>query len=290
MRLLYICIILSINALFAGDIITTNDFGLIEKEAEKLDGNSLVLFDVDGTLIVPYAAILKPEGKDLFKQLVASHTDRDLFREIRMKARHALVDDRSIGFIQNLQQGKVPVIAFTAAPSKVRGAEQPGVWRVEELLKYGFDFSPAFPNLNFLELPKDVNQQHVPLYKSGVLYSSFHSKGDILVKFIQQLSLEPNMVIFVDDEFEHVQSVVTSLDKQGIPCIGFYYTAANEASGDLNLERARFQIDYFVEHDIWLEDMQLSLTTLPPNMQGKLRGLLWWLCPQGEFLGYGVLS
>jgi len=256
MRLIYIFIILTINSLFAGEIITTNDFGLIEKEAGGLDGNSLVLFDVDATLIVPNDAILKPKGKDLFKRLIASHTDRDLFREIRMKAPHALVDDRSINLVQKLQRNKIPVIAFTAAPSKVRGVEQPGVWRVNELQKYGFDFSPAFPNSNFLELPKEANQQHFPLFKSGVLYSSFHPKGDILVIFLQQLGLEPRKVIFVDDELEHVQSVVTSLDKQGIPCIGIHYTAANEVPCDLSVEQAHLQISHFIKHDIWLGDKE----------------------------------
>lgn len=256
MRLIYICIILTINSLFAGEIITTNDFGLIENEARKLDGDSLLLFDVDATLIVPNDALLKPKWKEFFEQLVAPYTDRDLFREIRMKAPHDLVDDRSINLVQNLQQNKIPVIAFTAAPSKVRGVEEPGVWRVDELQRYGFDFSLAFPNLNFVELPKKATQQYFPLFKSGVLYSSFHSKGDILILFLQQIGLKPKKVIFVDDELKHVQSVVTSLDQQGIPCIGIHYTAANEVSCDLNEEHVRFQINYFIEHDVWLGDKE----------------------------------
>lgn len=89
-----------------------------------------------------------------------------------------------------------------------------------------------------------------------IQYSAFHSKGDILVVFLHKLNLEPKKVIFVDDEFEHVQAVVTSLDKQGIPCIGIHYTAANDVSCDLNLEQARFQINYFIEHDIWLGDKE----------------------------------
>ena len=253
MRFIYIFIIL-LNSLSAGEIITTNDFALIEEKATVLDQDSLVLFDVDATLIVPNDAILKPKGKELFKRLIAGYTDRDLFREIRMKAPHTLVDDRSISLVQKLQQNKIPVLAFTAAPSVVQGVEQPGVWRVDELQRYGFDFSPAFPNLDFLEFPKNANQQHFPLFKSGVLYSSFHSKGDILIAFLQQLELKPRKVIFVDDELEHVQSVVARLDKQGIPCIGIHYTAADETPCDLNFEQALFQINYFIKNNVWLGD------------------------------------
>lgn len=259
MGLILFIAILNINSLFASEIITTNDWCLIEKEISKLDGDSLVLFDVDATLIVPSDALLKPKWKDFFEQLIASYTSRDLFREIRMKALHTLVDDRSIRLVQNLQRNKIPVIAFTAAPSTVRGVDEPGVWRVDELKRYGFDFSPAFPNSNFLELPKKANQQHFPLFKSGVLYSSFHNKGDILIVFLQQIGLKPNKVIFVDDELKHVQSVVTSLDEQSIPCMGIHYTAANDISCDLNEEQARFQINYFIQHDVWLGDKESRL-------------------------------
>lgn len=92
------------------------------------------------------------------------------------------------------------------------------------------------------------------LFKSGVLFSSFHLKGDILIMFLQKLKLVPKKVIFIDDEFEHVQSVVTCLDKQGISCLGIHYTAANEAPCDLDSEQARLQINYFIEYDIWLSD------------------------------------
>ena len=246
MRWIHFMIFFMINSLFAGDMMTTSDFDLIEQAIHRLGQNSLVLFDVDATLIVPDDAILKPKGKELFKQLVAGYTKRDLFREIRMKAPHSLVDHRSISLMDRLQLQQIPVIAFTAAPAKVRGHAPPGDWRVEELKRYGFDFSQSLPNCHILEMPKDADQPHDPLFKSGVLYSSFHSKGDILIAFLQGLAWRPDQVVFVDDELEHVQSVMTSLDEVGIPGIGIHYTAANEFPYDLNVEQAIFQINYFV--------------------------------------------
>ena len=128
------------------------------------------------------------------------------------------------------------------------------------LRKFGYDFSQAFPNCHFLELPKDDDQPHFPLYKSGVLYSSFHPKGDILLAFLQKLGWNPEKVVFVDDEFEHVQSVMTSLEKYKIPCIGIHYIAADKLACDLNVKQATHQINYFVEHDIWLEDKDCNNT------------------------------
>lgn len=254
MRVIYLFILLMMNSLYAGEIVTTDDFSLIENEMIGLDESSLVLFDVDATLIIPDDSILKPKGKELFKRLVAGYKDRDLYREIRVKAPQSLVDKKSLHLIQKLQDNKVPVIAFTGAPSSVKGIEDPGVWRVEELLRYGFDFSQAFPDTDFVEIHSQSLEDPSPLYKSGVLYSCFKPKGEILIEFLKQMELSPGKVIFIDDELNHVQSVVTALEEAGISCVGFHYTAADKFPCRLSMKRALFQIDFFVQYGLWVSD------------------------------------
>ena len=248
------CMIVCIPFMYAAEIIKTHDFGRIEEESYKLEKDALLLFDVDATLIVPDDAILKPKGKDLFKELIGGYTDRDLFREIRMQAPHSLVDNRSIVLVQRLLEQQVPVIAFTAAPAKIKETTQPGTWRVAELKRFGIDFRSSFPTCDYLELPQSSNQQQCPLYKHGVLYSSLHPKGDILVAFLHHMNFRPSKVIFVDDEIEHVHSVMTCLKREGIECIGIHYTAANELPCALNPEQASYQVEYFIQHDVWLSD------------------------------------
>lgn len=256
-RWIYFFLIFCINSILTGEIITTNDFNRIEKECNEIGKKSLVLFDVDGTLIVPDDAILQSKGRPLFKQLTERYTDRDLFREIRMVAPHSLVDQRSVELVEKLQKKQIPVIAFTAAPAKIQGEVQLGNWRVNELKKYGFDFSGTFPNDQYVELQQSLNQPFLPLYKLGVLYSSFHPKGEILIAFLRKLNLKPKKIIFIDDELVHVQSVMACLEREGIENICIHYTAANEIPCDLNSEQALFQVRYFIKHNIWLSDTQL---------------------------------
>lgn len=168
----------------------------------------------------------------------------------------SVVDSRSVEFIRMLQKHKVSILALTAAPAKVKGSECPGNWRVDELRRFGFDFQNTFPQDNCIMLPKSEQYPQSPMFKLGVLYSSFHPKGDILITFLQHLNLNPEKIIFVDDELKHVQSVISCLDKAGIQCVGIHYTAANEMPCDLNLELARFQVNFFVENDVWLSDKE----------------------------------
>lgn len=163
-------------ALQAGEMIATHDFARIEEEAEKLEGDALVLLDVDETLIMPDDAILKWRNRALFKQLTEGHKDRDLFRDIRFQASQSLVDCRTVPFVQKLQERKIRTMAFTLAPAKIRGMGPACDWRVNELKRYGFDFSSAFLGHPVLEFPKHPEQTHVPMFKSGVLFLPFIRK------------------------------------------------------------------------------------------------------------------
>lgn len=238
----------------SGEIIETHHLAHVEEIAGTYDNSSLILFDVDGVLIAPDDAILKPYRKHLFDELIAGHPERDLFRDIHLKAPHSLVDQSSIALLQKLQTKGIPTLAFTAAPSKAKHPGELGDWRIEELLRFGFDFRLTFPELPLKHFPKDPDQPFIPLYKSGILFSSLHPKGKILIHFLQHLEFRPNKVLFIDDDIKYVQSVVGSLEEVGIPCIGIHYTACRLPASPLDLERARFQVNYFLEHDIWLDD------------------------------------
>lgn len=262
MRWLYLSFLLVVTSLHAGQIVTTSDFGRIEEEIKKLDEQSLVLFDVDGTLIEPDDAILKYTARPYFYSLLIAHDEKDYFREIRLKAPHTVVDVRSIALIKELQEKNIPVLAFTAAPAKIREEGLPGEWRINELKQHGFLFTSPFPGCDFLELPKYPINPYFPIYNSGILFSSLHSKGDILITFLDMIDFKPNKVVFVDDELMQVYSVVATLEAFGIDCIGFHYTATINPPANFDPVRGYLQVKYFIDHAIWLSDDDGQLAQL----------------------------
>lgn len=245
-------------------IYSTSDLGQIEKALETLDSDSLVLFDVDSTLIVPDDAILRPSNEDFLEELLGGNIVQNLptgpryiFREILLNALHSLVDKGSISCVQNLQEKGIPVIAFTAAPrGKVGKVASVADFRIEELKRFGFDFSSAFAEKGVVELPKDPDKEFSPLFKSGILFASLHPKGDTLQKFLHAVGWTPNRVVLIDDQLEYVQSVGKALETFGIPYTGFHYTAAEKIPYNLNREVAQFQVRSFLEQSKWINDFQ----------------------------------
>jgi len=248
-------------------ILSTNDLRVIEKLLEEADEDTLVLWDVDQTLLTPNDPILKPKWEKLLDQLLGgkkfivdeSGKTRYIFREILMNAPHSLVDANSISLVQELQKKGVPVIAFSAAPGGKIGLVDSFIdWRINELQHFGFDFSSSFPNVETLRLPKDPDIEFPPIYKSGVLITSLHDKGPVLIDFFKLTNWKPKKVIFIDDQMSNIKSVVESLEDE-IQTIGVHYTAASDLPCALDEEAAKHQVEHFLKTGEWIlqEDAKL---------------------------------
>jgi hypothetical protein len=144
--------------------------------------------------------------------------------------------------IKCLQDKKIRTIALTAAPAGKLGAiESMADWRIDELKKMGFNFFLAFPEIQFLEFPKKVDKEFHPIFKSGILFSSKHPKGDILKQFLMTIHWIPSKVVFIDDRLEYLQSAENAMKEMGIDFTGLHYLAAEKLPCDLNEKLAEFQ-------------------------------------------------
>jgi hypothetical protein len=172
-----------------------------------------------------------------------------------MKAEISLVDAQWPLCIKKLQGRGIPTLAFTAAPGgKVGHISDLAEWRFRELQGFGFDFTKTLPHIEFLEFPKKDSKPHPPLFKSGILFSSMHSKGDILRQFLEAIQWYPSHVVLIDDYLKNLHAVEGVLQEMGIPFTGYHYQAVEKLSSTVDHEIAELQFRYLVEHEEWLSD------------------------------------
>lgn len=264
-------IVLSIGSflsLFA-EIHRVDNLDDIKQNLPQLDQNSLVLIDVDCTLIIFDDAILHPSGQKAARKFITEilenpsivpqgkYPDGYLNSKIISKATSSLLDDKFLSFVKDLQNNSIPTIAFTAAPTGELGVIRDMCdWRVNELKKFGFDFTSAFPNKPYLELSKKDNMKYVPVFKSGVLFTAWHSKGDVLKEFLHTIDWRPTKIILIDDRMKYLESVESTLNQMGIDFIGFHYTAAEKLPTKLDEALGEFQFKYLAENGEWLSDKE----------------------------------
>ncbi|MGB7978010.1 MAG: DUF2608 domain-containing protein [Chlamydiales bacterium] len=268
----------------SSQIFSAENLNLIEQIIENADQDTLVLFDVDQTLITPDDPILKPKYDKLLDDLMGgkkfitdeSGKTRYIFREILMHAPHSLIDPKSLVLVQKLQAKGVPVVAFSAAPGGKIGEVDSFVdWRINELHHFGFDFQSIFPHIQTLELPKDTDLEFPPIYKSGVLITSLHDKGPVLLNFFKESNWTPKKVIFIDDQMSNIRSVIESLEGH-TETIGIHYTGASLIPCALENKAAKYQVEHFLKTGNWISQAEAMIeneasAVLVPALNGAAK-------------------
>lgn len=248
---------------------------LIEKQLFKAQDNVLVIFDVDQVLIDPVDTILSAKGDTLKVTLLKGLGQRlgiaranELYSILIKEREVRLVENLIPEYIQKLHLHGHKVMGLTAFPTHRFGKiDNVTHFRKSQLQAFNIQFDAFAPNKIFSELnPEAIRTQHhfrTPSYDDGILYTGTGglnapplSKGSVLRAFLATLDWKPNSIIFIDDNFHHLQSVQECCKMEHIPFQGYHYTAANDLPGILDRTLARFQFKYLEKNDIWLSDFK----------------------------------
>lgn len=258
--------ILTCQVLFA-EIVEINRIDEASDKLSRVSPSSLVLFDVDYTLLFPQDAIMQPCGEALRKKYrkeildetsntpPQKYTPDDLFSRVWLAQKNGLVEDQLPSVIADLQKRSIKVMGLTAAVGEKFGVIPSGAdWRIEELRRCRISFAPAFPDQAVLTFPSLTTKSYIPLFKGGILFSALAPKGAVLESFLQAIQWKPEEVVFFDDRLPYLQSVEESMAKMGIPFLGFYYRAAEQIPCHLNVNVAALQMRTLSQEGIWLSD------------------------------------
>lgn len=245
-----------------GKILELDTLATFEHVVGPIDEHTFILFDVDETLITPKDAVLGPKGQLFVEQLIGELLEKGgaqkydtLLGRVLATAAFDVVEKRTSVLIQELQAQDIVVFAFTAAESgQIGEISSFSDFRVKQLQDMGYDFTSAFPQLDVLKLNKNDPKKGEPLFKSGILFSSDHPKGEILKQFLTTLKLKPSKIIFVDDRIDFLASVEDAMKDMQIEFLGLHYLALEKFSKEVDEKLASFQFKHLIEQGEWLND------------------------------------
>ena len=257
-------------------LVLTQGFALIvesptldtfEGALASIDQETLVLFDVDETLIVSKDLILRPCARNLWKKYAkeayenleispAPYLDNHILGLILPKMDYELVHPRVVSIIHALQQQNIKTIAFTKMMTGAYGSV-PCMedWRIAHLKQLGMDFSGAFPQFQKVEI-HPLRTGPPSLFKEGLLCANRQDKGPVLVAFLKSIDWKPSKILFLDNRYDYLQSVESALQGSGIEFLGFYYTEVEKRPCTIDSELAKFQFEHLAKTGIWLNDVE----------------------------------
>ena len=251
-------------------IIEAPNLNRFEETLETIDQQSLVLFDVDETLLIPKDLILNPYAREAWNQYAketienpeivppGKYDDEYFFGQVLAKIEYEVVDPKVAEIIRSLQRRNIKTIAFTRMPVGSLGVI-PSMedWRIEHLKKHQFDFSPAFPQ--FPEIKINVLSTGISsLFKQGMLCANKQDKGPVFTAFLDAIQWKPSQVVFIDNRLDYLKSVEIALEGTGIEFIGFHYRDVENRPRIVNEHLAKFQLMHLAKTGEWLGDQEAS--------------------------------
>lgn len=250
-----ICLITIINACSPDFfILSVSNFKAIDFSAIK-SSETLVIFDVDETLIQPIDTYLvneqKPEAIHFREKMVAAHPEikdwNRILSIIRQEAKRPLIEIDIMSEIKKLQQRNIPVIACTMMNTGKFGLyERLEIWPYTHLKSLGFEGS-----FSLYDFPLQGFQKN-PIFYKGILSTDQEQKGSVIGAFLDKISFEPKKIVMIDDSGESIRSMKDECFKRNIHFEGYIYQGAKEKKWDEKL--IEFQFEHLLIHRHWLSD------------------------------------
>lgn len=231
------------------------------------DANSIVLFDIDDTLIT--AVDVFARGRDFplgfyaqllikFPEFIQHSVQEELFSLIYQQAPRILVESAVIKIINDLKARGCLVLGLTSMESGSYGVmPNMPVWRSTMLKRMGIEFSAKYPNETFNGL-KEYRGTY-PILFDGILCCNQQPKGDVLNAFLTAHDLHPSQIVFFDDSTKHLQSVGAICAKHNISCMLFEYRGAYIIPGEWNDAVVLKQIETLLKEQRWISDSEARL-------------------------------
>lgn len=240
-----------------------NYYSQVQEVFDNCGKNSLIVFDIDDTLITAQDAFANDVWFPWYFKIIAGIKypkiifDKEKIEYIASivvkNATRYVFDTDIINIIKELQDKNIPVIALSYMKNGPVGIiENLPEWRANILKNLGISFSNKYPDTIFTKLPQKYN--NYPCLYNGILCTNKEPKGLTLGAFLDYYNLKPDKIIFFDDMTDNLVSVKKECQKRKINFMGFQVMGAQLTKPAWNNKRALLQLDFLIKHEQWLTD------------------------------------
>ena len=205
----------------------------------ELDNNTLVIFDIDYTLLRSKTSLGTPEWFShlMYREMAKGKTNEEGYHKwypIWMKSQQfneiELMDRKIPKLLEFIKKKKGSYIGLTHRnPVAAEMTEQ-------QFSKLGIKFEKSFPYkvqyASALKIPA--------LYQNGVLYChDFNEKGVVFLEWFYAIQKQLGKchfkkIVFIDDAGRNVASMAFAVKALGLQYIGVRYSAADKIKPPLN--------------------------------------------------------
>ena len=250
----FILFLISINpSILLCKIIETDK---ISDLLSEVDVNTLVVFDIDDTLITTKSLLGSTASWTYLANKVKCadlKMDREdfplnaLIESIIRQAPIKTLECDTVDLILGLQEKEIDVIALTARK------KHPFYLKTADVETYQ---SLKNINIDFYKKPFVFKDRPLDAFSKGIIYTDYQLKGPFLKRFLETIENKPSKIIFIDDQLYHVKSVEETVEGLSIPFVGYHYTYPEKNYPTFDPLLLNIQLEKMVMEGVILSDAE----------------------------------
>ena len=239
----------------------------------KVNANSLVIIDMDDTIITPQDNFFRFDSginkyHSFIVDLMESKTYQgnkfsdsefnDLISNFCLKRKTMLVEAGWPYFINRLLSSNASVIILTSVINlgKFGVIDNMINWRLNELNSFNINLSKQINGLNNIEFNDGFKEGY---FKDGILFTGKFSKGEILTLFLTKTKLSPDKIIVIDDKIANLRDIDQFMAEYKLSLESYLYRGVEKISGQPIELITQTQIYNLINGHRWLSDAEAFL-------------------------------
>jgi hypothetical protein len=260
----YLFIFINIFIFAQADIKKIESFEESIETLNQADKNSLVIFDIDNTLIMPEDCAFHDPSPifDTINKHFPDQNDEEHIKRCKpvIECKQILIQDIIVQIIKDLQNRAVRTMALTNLSSL-----DSDIWdwkrlRYSQLNKLNINFNNSFEKKYIILENLVGDDDGHPIFYEGILATNRVNKGIVLVEFLKKIGWIPKRIIFFDDSLANILSVEEELRKLNpeIEFHGYHYIKADLIDFSIDKDIFNSQVNYLIKYSCWVSPLQMQ--------------------------------
>ncbi len=251
LNIIFLC--LSFVSFAHAKIIETDHF---EDILSEIDQNTLVLIDIDDTLINTTSMLGNTSWWNYFvSKILNAHLPlekvrpqiNEVIQKILQRIPMELVETDSADIIKKLQLQGTLALALTGRSRKSDYIKDADLCTHEHLAQVGIDFTQT-------AIPKHMKDKVCHFFSYGIIFTDYQDKGPFLKDFIGTMGFYPEKIVFIDDQLNQIKSVENAMASLRIPTVGFRYGRLDNLHKQFDPLLVNIQLEALIRKDWVLSD------------------------------------
>lgn len=247
------------------EVITVENFDRLEKEVEHLDERSLLVLDIDYTILIPKDVIMRPVARKLRSKILRDENvdlfnltekEKIAFSIIYNEYEYKITDPKILSIIDRARENQVSLMAMTASITGNFGLlPKTEEYRFNQLVNLGIDFRDRAPYSDPITFHEYQIYYRSPRYEYGILFSDLVPKSHVFASFLKKIGIYSfKKIVFVDDRKDYLHAIEKILEQEGVEFLGLHYIGASLLPDELNEEVGRLQFHSLFKEERWIDD------------------------------------